>query len=699
MNRVKLLFTSLKWQLFIGVIVLHAVLMGIFVYDLIQRERQFIDKQALAKVQELSGLIASNASLGIINNDIVALDELVNQVKNIEDIDLIFLMDKNCRILSSNDSEYFNQIFTDRWSLAIQKELHRSGSAMVQKRHDGIIDTNVPIRLGTKIVGYVRMLSTTNRVDHQIELLRNKGLFYLFLAIVSGAFVAWMIVRHLTSRLTLLSQAASEVAKHNYEIILPPFHGEDEIAQMGRAFGSMIESIHDQVNALSFEITQRKETEELLDYKAHHDELTNLSSRALFLDRLEHAIKKAKWQERMLAVLFIDLDRFKEINDSLGHEMGDRVLIEIAERLRENLREIDTIARLGGDEFTLIVEDIDGNDKVNEIASRVLKILQQPIQIDQHQLYVTSSIGISFYPHDGEDAQNLLRNADSAMYKAKIEGRNSYQYYTEELTARAYERVLLESNLRRAIENQEFVVYYQPQMDGESEKMIGMEALVRWQHPEMGLISPATFIPIAEETGLIVAIDQLVMKSALNQIVQWRNEGLNPGILSLNLAMKQLWQESFIETLQLMLEESGCKPEWIELEVTEGEVMKNPEMAIGILQRLHDMGIALAIDDFGTGYSSLSYLKRLPLDLLKIDQSFVRGIPDNNEDIAIVRAIIALAKSMGMRVIAEGVESVEQKEFLVENGCRAIQGYFYSRPMPSSEMGDWMRTALKDIKG
>ncbi len=696
MKRVKLFFMSLKWQLFIGVIVLHAVLMGIFVYDLIQRERQFIDNQALAKAQELSRLIASNASFGIVNNDIVALDELVSQMKNVEDIDLIFLMDKNYRIRSSNNSAYFNQIFTDRWSLEIQKELYQSGSTMVQKRHDGIIDTNLPIHLGTKTVGYIRMLSTTYRADHQIEVLRNKGLFYLFLAIVSGGFVAWMIVRHLTSRLTLLSQAALEVAKHNYEIILPPFQGEDEIAQMGRAFSAMIESIHNQVQALSFEISQRKETQELLDYKAHHDELTHLSNRTLFLDRLEHAIKKAKRQEGMLAVLFIDLDRFKEINDSLGHETGDRVLIEVAKRLSENLREIDTIARLGGDEFTLIVEDIEGNDKVNEIASRVLTLLQQPIQIDQHQLYVTSSIGISFYPLDGADAQNLLRNADSAMYKAKIEGRNSYQYYTQELTARAYERVLLESNLRRAIENQEFIVYYQPQMDGVSGKMIGMEALVRWQHPQMGLISPATFIPIAEETGLIVPIDQLVMKSALKQIVQWRNEGLNPGILSLNLAMKQLWQESFIETLQWMLEESGCKPEWIELEVTEGEVMKNPEMAIGILKRLHDIGVALAIDDFGTGYSSLSYLKRLPLDLLKIDQSFVRGIPDNNEDIAIVRAIIALAKSMGMRVIAEGVESIEQKNFLVENGCRAIQGYFYSRPIPSVEMGDWMRAALKE---
>jgi diguanylate cyclase (GGDEF)-like protein len=446
--------------------------------------------------------------------------------------------------------------------------------------------------------------------------------------------------------------------------------------------------------ALTFEIDKRKKIEQILDYKAYHDELTHLSNRAQFIDRLEHAIKKAKRQEDMLAVLFIDLDRFKEINDSLGHEMGDEVLIEIANRLQEHLREIDTIARLGGDEFTLIVEDIEDIEKVNTIALKLLSALQQPMLINEHQLYVTVSIGISLFPLDGDNAQSLLRNADSAMYKAKEEGRNSYQYYTAELTQRAFQRVSLESSLRRAIANREFVVYYQPQMNGVTDEMIGMEALVRWQHPEMGLITPAHFIPLAEETGLILAIDAFVMEEAMEQISRWYSEGLNPGIVSLNLAMKQLWQENFAVTLQMMLETNGCKAEWIELEVTEGEVMKNPEKAIGILKQIHDLGVKLAIDDFGTGYSSLSYLKRLPLDILKIDQSFVRGIPENIEDVAIVQSIIALAKNMGMSVIAEGVETLQQKEFLVENGCLNIQGYFYARPISASEMDDRLRQVL-----
>jgi diguanylate cyclase (GGDEF)-like protein len=872
MKLFRTLFSSLKWQLFVGVIALHALLMGIFIYDIVHRERQFIHKEMLAKSDGLSRLIASNSALGILNNDLVALAELVNQIKALSDVDTVFIMDHNFIIRASNDSTYLNRMAMDSWSQKIQKELISTQKEGIQKEHDGVIDTCVPIRIEKRTVGYVRMISSTDTIDLQIASLRNQGLLYLFLAITSGALIAWLIVRHLTGRLTLLSKAASQVARQNYDIDLPPFSGNDELSQMGRAFSLMIDSIHKQVSeleamlfqvkaaemlerkryeqseryqsalfqwskieydnpeiairnameisahtlkiervsvwlintqntallchdlytvssgdhdsgmflyrtdyphyfelidngdiiavddaqndpqtaeftegylkplmifsmldmpitvdgkvigvichehigsihnwspeekefaitisnalALTFEIDKRKKVEQTLAYKAHHDELTHLSNRTLFLDRLEHSINKAKRQKKMLAVLFIDLDRFKEINDSLGHAMGDAVLIEVADRLRENLRDIDTIARLGGDEFTLIVEDVDDIQKVNTIALKLLSTLQEAMHIQEHQLYVTISIGISLYPLDGDDPQSLLRNADSAMYKAKEEGRNSYQYYTTELTQRAFERVSLETSLRRAIANREFVVYYQAQTNGATDQMIGMEALVRWEHPDMGLISPAHFIPLAEETGLILAIDALVMEESMKQISQWYREGLNPGVLSLNLAMKQLWQENFAETLQRMLEKSGCLAEWIELEVTESEVMKNPEKAIGILKQLHDLGIILAIDDFGTGYSSLSYLKRLPVDILKIDQSFIRGLPDNNEDIAIVRSIIALAKSMGLHVIAEGVETLEQKEFLVENGCLNIQGYFYARPISATDMDNFLRQPL-----
>ena len=874
MSIFRYLFSSLKWQLFIGVIALHAILMGVFIYDIVHRERLFIHQEMLAKTKSLTKLIGSNAAFGLLNNDIAALGELVNQIKELPDVNTVFIIDHNFVIRASNDSSYFNCIAMDDWSQKIHNEFRTSQADVVQKQHDGVIDTSVTIRIGEKTVGYVRMISSTDTIDQQIASLRNKGLLYLLLAITSGALIAWLIVRNLTGRLTLLSRAASQVTHQNYDIELPAFDGTDELSEMGRAFTTMIDSIHQQVNeleamlsqvqaaellerkryeqseryqsalfqwskieydnpdiairnameisahtlkiervsvwilndensalachdvytastaehlsgiflyrsdypryfdaidhgeiiaaddaqndpqtaefsenylipqmiysmldmpitvdgkiigvvchehigyirhwnpeekefaitianalALTFEIDKRKKIEQTLEYKAHHDELTHLSNRALFLDRLEHAIKKAKRQNTLLAVLFIDLDRFKEINDSLGHEMGDAVLIEVADRLREHMREIDTIARLGGDEFTLIIEDIEDIQKVNAIASKLLSTLQQPMEIQEHQLYVTTSIGISLFPLDGSDPQSLLRNADSAMYKAKEEGRNSYQYYTAELTQRAFERMSLESSLRRAIANHEFVVYYQPQINGVTGDLIGMEALVRWEHPELGLVSPARFIPLAEETGLILAIDEFVMKEGMKQVAFWYSQGLNPGVLSLNLAMKQLWQENFAQILKDMLNESGCRAEWIELEVTEGEVMKNPEKAIGILREIHSLGIILAIDDFGTGYSSLSYLKRLPLDILKIDQSFIRGIPENNEDVAIVRSIIALAKSMGMRVIAEGVETLEQKEFLVENGCHHIQGYFYSRPINVGEMEYRLHQPLAD---
>jgi len=290
-----------------------------------------------------------------------------------------------------------------------------------------------------------------------------------------------------------------------------------------------------------------------------------------------------------------------------------------------------------------------------------------------------------------------LKYADAAMYKAKDEGRNNFQFYSAEMTERAFEHVAMEASLRQALEKEEFIVYYQPQMDGIEDKLIGMEALVRWKHPTMGLVSPAKFIPIAEETGLIVPLDQWVMKTAMRQIVQWYEKGFNPGVLALNLAMKQLQQKDFITMFESLIQETGCKPEWLELEVTEGQIMLNPEDAVATLSEISDMGIELAIDDFGTGYSSLSYLKRLPIDKLKIDQSFVRELPYDEEDAAIAKAVIALSQSLNLSVIAEGVETVAQKDFLIENGCKNIQGYFYGRPMPAEEMKTILEAGQKDI--
>ena len=447
----------------------------------------------------------------------------------------------------------------------------------------------------------------------------------------------------------------------------------------------IIESARDITGHLNVQYELR-EQKSILDYQAHYDTLTELPNRALVNDRIEQAIEKAKRNSSKFALLFIDLDHFKEINDSLGHDIGDEILKTVSKRLREVVRDEDTVARLGGDEFTVLLEELSQVQDVSLIANNILEVLSKSINIDDNILYVSSSIGISIYPDDGELTQNLLKYADSAMYKAKEEGRNNYQYYNSTMTELAFQKVVMKTSLREAIKEEQFVVYYQPQVDGTTDKLIGMEALVRWQHPTMGLVSPDKFIPLAETTGLIVAVDRLVMKIAMTQMTKWYKDGLNPGILAVNLAVKQLQQKDFKEMLENLMKETGCKAEWLALEVTEGQIMTHPDEAIKILSQISDLGIELAVDDFGTGYSSLAYLKRLPIDKLKIDQTFVRDLPDDEEDVGITKAVIALAKSLNLGVIAEGVETKEQKDFLIGNECKNIQGYFYSKPIPADEL-------------
>ena len=439
------------------------------------------------------------------------------------------------------------------------------------------------------------------------------------------------------------------------------------------------------------DITQRKLAQEKMEYQFYHDALTGLPNRILFKEGLEHAIKKAKHNKTVLALLFIDLDHFKEINDSLGHQVGDKLLQETTKRLYSVLRDQDVLSRLGGDEFAVIIEGLSKAQETSSFAKKILDTLAEPLEIDGNTLYVSSSIGISLYPDDGTTSQDLLKFADSAMYKAKNEGRNTFQYYSSEMTEVALQRVMMEVSLRRAIKEKEFVVYYQPQVNGSTDKLVGMEALVRWEHPDLGLIPPDKFIPLAESTGLIVELDRVVMKEAMLQFKQWYRDGYNPGKLSLNLAMKQLLKEDFLSVLNSLIKEVKCKCTNLELEVTESQIMNNPEVAVKKLKEIADLGIDLAIDDFGTGYSSLSYLKKLPINKLKIDQSFVKGLPHDDEDAGITKAVIALAKSLNLNIIAEGVETQEQKNFIVESGCDNIQGYFYSKPLPSLEMEKYLQ--------
>ena len=429
-----------------------------------------------------------------------------------------------------------------------------------------------------------------------------------------------------------------------------------------------------------------KEQAKKLSHQANHDTLTNLPNRTLFKDRLSQAIIFSKRNRRNFAVLFIDLDHFKKINDSLGHHVGDEVLIEAANRLKESLREEDTLARLGGDEFTIILQNIKSIQDVSNIAEKIVHRMRQSIQVDNHKLFISSSIGISLYPQDSSKSQDLLKFADTAMYKAKDEGRNNYQFYSSDMTAVAFEKVVMDSSLRIAIKEEQFLVYYQPQFDTSNNQIVGMEALIRWQHPQIGLVSPGKFIPIAEESGLIIEIDSIVMRKAMKQFAQWYTDGLNPGKLALNLSMKQLNEKDFITKLLNTMNSLAFRPQWLELEVTEGQIMNNPNVAIEKLKKISDIGIEIAIDDFGTGYSSLAYLKKLPLDKLKIDQSFIQEVDTDEDDAAITKAIIALGKSLNMKLIAEGVETADQRDFLIAHGCEYIQGYLYGKPMPAKEI-------------
>ena len=434
-----------------------------------------------------------------------------------------------------------------------------------------------------------------------------------------------------------------------------------------------------------------KRQKDVLFYQAHHDSLTSLPNRALFLDRLELSIARAERDNGKVALLFIDLDEFKQINDSLGHTVGDKLLVAVTKRLNSLVRNVDTLSRIGGDEFTIIVDDVKNAQNAALVCQKVLNVLAKPILIDKQTLYISASIGISMYPNDAHTSTSLLKFADAAMYKAKHNGRNNYKYYSSEMTELAFEHVAMEASLRKAIEADEFIVFYQVQIDAVKNEIQGFEALIRWEHPSQGLVSPEHFISLAEENELIIEMDKIVMRSAMTQMVAWHENGLNPGVLSLNLSMKNLNSIDFLPFLTNLMAELSFQPEWLELELLEGHVMIDPNHSTEILKHISALGIEISIDDFGTGYSSLSYLKKLPINKLKIDKSFVDGLPSNEEDIGIVKTIIALSKSLNLKVIAEGVEKEEQKDFLVKEGCAAIQGYIYSKPLSAKDTTTYIK--------
>ncbi|HUX30182.1 MAG TPA: EAL domain-containing protein [Thiobacillus sp.] len=431
-----------------------------------------------------------------------------------------------------------------------------------------------------------------------------------------------------------------------------------------------------------------------LDHLAHHDVLTGLPNRTLLYDRLAQAITQARRSGKQLAVMFMDLDRFKHINDSLGHTVGDQLLQSMSRRLLGCVRQSDTISRLGGDEFVALLPDIDHPEDAALSAQKMLIAIALPHLINQHDLHIGASIGISIYPEDGLDAETLIKHADTAMFHAKDNGRNTYAFFEQEMTARAMARQSIEASLRLALERQEFVLHYQPKVNLLSGTIVGIETLVRWQHPQRGLLEPAQFVPIAEDSGLILPLGRWVLREACLQTRAWQDAGLPPITVAVNTSAPEFRAGDFLEYLRATLEESRLEPRYLELELTESILMRDAASADSVLHALADLGVKLAVDDFGTGYSSLSYLQQFPINTLKIDQSFVSRITRNPDDAAIVSAVINMAKALRLRVIAEGVETAEQAAFLLAQHCDEGQGYFFGRPVGAEALAILLQTGV-----
>ena len=522
------------------------------------------------------------------------------------------------------------------------------------------------------------------------------------------------------SFLNLLGYAADNLPRSIHDLTPPEHHRLDEEAfEKLMAFGACAPfekdflkqdgtpvpvlfgaALHEEeIACFVVDLSQNKQTQEKLNHLAYHDALTDLPNQVLFKDRLKQAIALSRRNDQLQAVLLLNLDRFKTINDSLGYMAGDRLLQSVAQRLTSCVRESDTVARFGGDEFAILLTQIPRAADAANVARAIKQTLDQAFIFEDQEIFVSSSIGISLYPHDGRDTAGLLKTAGAALDRAKVQGGNNFQFYTAGGTTRALKQLVLESNLRPGLERSEFVVQYQPQIDMRGFQLVGMEALVRWQHPSLGLLYPHEFIPLAEESGLIISLGDWVMRTACVQNKQWQDDGLTPMRLSVNFSARQFQQPSFIADVAQILKDTNLDPRWLELELTESSIMKDPEQAIEKLHELKLMGIKVAVDDFGTGYSSLNYLKRFPIDTLKIDKTFVSDVCKDPHDTAIVRAIINLGHALDLTVVAEGVETKEQLQYLSALECDVVQGFLFSKALSVSAFEELLVEQRKVTSG
>lgn len=534
---------------------------------------------------------------------------------------------------------------------------------------------------------------------------------FIILGVLFSFLMLWLLRVLIIKRLESLDHNVAEISRSNSLSQRVEENGNDEIASLSRQINAMMNIIETSQTKLEHrvkertqelqktniqlqqEIVERKSVEkELTTHKehlvrlAHYDSLTSLPNRVFFNEMLTKILSHAKRQKTKLAILYIDLDSFKTINDALGHPVGDLVLKEIAARFLKTLRASDILSRLGGDEFVILLNDIDHPNFARTVAEKILKICSEPLKIKTHEFVLTTSIGICIYPEDGTSLEDLLKNADMAMYKAKQAGGGFFQYYTKEMDLEAHERIRLEAALRKAINRNEFLLYYQPKLQLTDGTIMGVEALIRWESPLLGLINPAKFIPLAEETGLILQIGEWVLREACRVNKSWQEQGYQPITIAVNLSAKQFRHQNIAQIVAAILTETKLEPQYLELEITETAIMDNVDFAVETLHALKKMGVKIAIDDFGTGYTSISYLKQFPVSVIKIDQSFIKELPNNYDDASITTAVIALAHSLDIKVVAEGVETPEQLQFLADHDCDMVQGYYLSQPLSEENM-------------
>jgi diguanylate cyclase (GGDEF)-like protein len=598
-------------------------------------------------------------------------------------------LEKMLKIISTNKSGHFNEPINEKnlEGYSVIKDINNKPIAMFQ-----MISPRLIYLTGVEAIHYY-LIS------------------FVILGVLFSILMLWLLRILIIKRLEHLDKDVSEISEKNELSRRVDARGSDELSSVSIRINHMLTIIEaaqlklehrvkertqelQKTNVqLQQEIIERKSVEkELIIHKehlvrlAHYDSLTSLPNRVFFNEMLNKALNTAQRHKKTLAILFIDLDRFKNINDALGHRMGDLVLKEIAKRCSTVLRAGDVLARLGGDEFILLVNDIPHAKYASPVAEKILKLCAEPVKIETHEFFITTSIGICIFPGDGESLEDLLKNADMAMYKAKRAGGGIFQYYTKEMNLEAHEHIKLEGALRKAINNNEFILYYQPKLNLVDGNMMGVEALIRWDSPELGMVSPMKFIPLAEETGLIMQIGEWALREACRANKSWQDQGYSPISTAVNLSPKQFRHQDIAQLVKNILAETKLSPEYLELEITETAVMDNVDTAINRLNDISNMGVKITIDDFGTGYTSISYLKQFPVSVLKIDQSFIKGVPENQDDVAITTAVIALAHSLNMKVVAEGVETPEQMQYLADHDCDMVQGYYLSRPLPETKI-------------